>query len=113
MSWVSAMRYLFLQSGCRPAMAWNSRRARADFPGPLSTPRSVRPLPVPEFGLVDAVLVGIVLAVDLEVAKLLLRMCSAGLELRHAINHVHGQREPVDLILDGKLERRVNVPLLL
>ena len=74
---------------------------------------SIRPLPVCGFGLIDAVLVRVVHALDLHIAELLLRVRAGHLEPRHAVDDIHRQCEAVDLVLDGQLQRSVDVALLL
>jgi hypothetical protein len=58
-------------------------------------------------------LVGVILALDLRVAELLLGMRPDHLQPWHTVDHIHRQTEPVDLILDRQLERRVDVAFLL
>src|SRR5262249_31991971 len=70
------------------------------------------PGPLIDLGLVHTELVGVVLAVDLHVAQLLLDVGAAYLKTRHPIDDVDGDAEAVDLVLDGQIERRVDVALL-
>src|SRR5262245_28800766 len=74
---------------------------------------SVRPLPLFDLGLIDAMLVGVVLAVDLPVAQLLLGVGPGHPQGGHAVDDVHGQAEAVNLVLDSQIKRRVDVPLFL
>src|SRR4051812_24595103 len=71
------------------------------------------PRPAVDLGLVDAELVRVVRALDLHVAKLLLRMSARDVKRRDAVDHVLRDCESVDLILDREVERRVDVALLL
>src|SRR2546425_3144144 len=72
----------------------------------------VRPRPLIDFGLVDSVFVGVVLAVDLHVAQLLLDVRAGDPQALHPIDDVDREAEPVDLVTNGQIERRVDVALL-
>src|SRR4030095_14916531 len=74
---------------------------------------SIRPLPLLDFRFIDAVLVGVVLAADLPVAEFLLGMRPSHLQGGDAGDDVDGQAKAVDLVLNGEIERRVDVALLL
>lgn len=58
-------------------------------------------------------LIGIVLALDLHVAELFLGVGTGYLERGYPVDHIDGEAEPVDLILDGQFQRSVDVPFLL
>ena len=58
-------------------------------------------------------LVRIVAAPDLQIAKLLLRVRSRNAQPRDAVDHVDRQAETVDLVVDGQFQRCVDVALLL
>src|SRR5437667_8203594 len=73
----------------------------------------VGPGPLVDLRLVDPVLIGVLLALDLRVAQLLLGVGPHPLQGRHPIDDVDGQAEAVDLVLDGQVERGVDVALLL
>ena len=73
----------------------------------------VRPLPLVDLGVIDAMLVSVVLALDLQIAELLFCVSADPLQLRHAVDHVDGQAEAIDLVLDGQIERRVDVSFFL
>src|SRR5215467_11028009 len=76
-------------------------------------PRSAGPGPLVELGHVDAVLVSVLLALELAVPQLLLGVGARALQRRDAVDDVHGQAEAIDLVLDGQIQRRVDVPPLL
>src|SRR5262249_12834501 len=88
-----------------------SRRSPPAWPG--TPPGHSLPGPLTEFGLVDPVLVGVALGVDLHVAQPLLGMGAGDLQARHAIDHVYREAEAVDLVLNGEIEWRVDVAPLL
>src|SRR5262245_31737615 len=71
------------------------------------------PRPLIDLGLVDPVLVGVALAIDLYVAQLLFDMRAGNTKPRHAIDDVDGEAETIDLVSNGQIERRVDVALLL
>src|SRR5262245_31607482 len=73
---------------------------------------SLAPGPLIGFRLVDTVLVGVALAVDLHVAQLLLDVRARDPQARDAIDDVDGETEAVDLVANGEIERRVDVALL-
>src|SRR5688572_468582 len=72
---------------------------------------SIRPFPLIDLGLIDAVLVGVVLALDLHITQYLLGVGAGSLQGGYAVDDVDGDAEAVDLILDGQIERRVDVAL--
>src|SRR6266511_3237563 len=75
-----------------------------------SCPRlASRPCPLIGLGLVDTVLVGVALAVDLHVAQLLLDVRAGHVQARDPIDDVDREAEAVDLVADGQIERRVDV----
>src|SRR5262249_13528128 len=78
-----------------------------------SNPLSERPLPAGRLRLVDAVLVGVIAALDLAVHQLVASVAADGAELRHPVDGVHRQAEAIDLVLDRQLQRRVDVASLL
>ncbi len=57
---------------------------------------SIRPRPLVDLGLIDAVLVGVVLAVDLHIAQLFLGVRPGHLQGGHAVDDVDRQTEAVD-----------------
>src|SRR5271163_1475509 len=71
------------------------------------------PFPGRDVGPVDAVLVRVLLARNLLVGKLLANTGGGGAQAGDAVDGVHGQGEPVRLVADGQLQRRVDVALLL
>ena len=73
----------------------------------------IGPPPVTRFGLVDAVFVGVVAAVDLHVAQFFLHVGAGHLQARHAVDDVDGETETVDLVFDGQFQRRVDIALFL
>src|SRR5262249_52043801 len=75
--------------------------------------RSIRPAPVACLRQVDAVLVSIITTGDLHVAELLPRVRPDGAQPGHTVDHADRQREAVELVLDGQLQGRVDVPPLL
>src|SRR5437660_8239970 len=77
------------------------------------TTSSIRPLPADDLRLIDAVFVGVVPAVDLQVAVLLLGVSPDFLEHGRAIDHIDRQTESIDLIVDGQLHWSVDVALFL
>src|SRR5262245_7920838 len=93
-----------------------ARLARSDFrqspsPSPdtgLATRRSF-PRPFVDLRLVDAVLVGVGLTIDLHVAQLLFRVRAGHLQAWNAIDDVYRQAEPVDLVPNGQIEWGVDV----
>src|SRR5690625_2564962 len=70
------------------------------------------PGPVANVGMIHPVAVGVVDAVDAQVAQLLLDVCALHLQTGHAIDHVDGETEAVDPVLDGEFERRVDTAAL-
>ena|SRR6516225_1392003 len=60
----------------------------------------VRPLPVCNYGLVGAVLIGIVTARNLFVKEFILGVRAYSLKFRHTFNDVHRQTEAIDFVLD-------------
>ena len=72
-----------------------------------------RPSPVDDFGLVDAVLVGVVAAVELLVQQRLARMRAAHLQRRDTVDRVDRQRKPIHLVLNGESIGVLMLPLLL
>src|SRR4029450_603472 len=90
--------------------------SRPSEPRPPGTrqeaPRSW-PRPLIALRLVNSVLVGIALAVDLHVAQLLLDMRAGDPQARYPIDDVDRETEAVDLVTNGQIERRVDVALLL
>ena len=63
--------------------------------------RLVRPPPLGHFRLISAVLIGIVPAIDLHIAKFLFRVSADPLKLRRAIDYVNRQAEAIYLIVDS------------
>jgi len=72
-----------------------------------------RPSPVDDFGLVDAVLVGVVATVELLVQQRLARMRAAHLQRRDTVDRVDRQRKPIHLVLNGESIGVLMLPLLL
>jgi len=56
---------------------------------------------------------GVVTTFDLQVAPQFLHVCAGDLQTRHTVDRVDRKAEPVGLVLDRKLERRVDVALFL
>jgi hypothetical protein len=73
----------------------------------------VSPRPLIDLGLVHPILVRIIHTVDLHVAQHLFGVGAGDLQGRHAINHIDSQTEPIDLILNSQIQRRVDVSLFL
>ena len=73
----------------------------------------VRPLPRLNVGVIDAMLVSIIPALNLEIAEFLFCVSSDSLQLWNAVNRINGQAEAIDLVLDGQIERRVDVSFFL
>ena len=74
---------------------------------------SIRPAPIDNLRHVNAVLVGIMTACYLPVPELLLGMGAGDMQTRHPVDHVDCQAETVNLVLDGQLQRSVDVALFL
>lgn len=74
---------------------------------------SAGPFPVKNSWHVDTLLMRVVDALDLLVPKLLLGMGARNSELGNAINDIDRYAEPINLVFNGKLQWRVDVPLLL
>jgi hypothetical protein len=76
--------------------------------------RLVGPLPLDDFGFVDAVFVRVVAADYLLVFEFVLGVSTRHFESGHAIDCVDRNTEAVDFVANRKLKRRVDVsPLLL
>ena len=80
----------------------HGRRAlrRSHFGGGDLAINSLRPGPLVYFRLVYAVLIGIVEALNLHVAQPLVGVCPGCLERWNPGNHIHSEREPIDLVFD-------------
>src|SRR5271165_4636265 len=76
-------------------------------------PVLVRPHPSRGFGLVDAVFVRVIAALDLHVQEAFFGVAADLLQARHAVDGVHRQAEAVNVVVDGQFKRRVDVALLL
>ena len=74
---------------------------------------SVRPSPICDLRHIDAVLMRVVAAIDLDVAEPLLGVSPDFLELRGAVDRVDRQGEAVDLIVDGEFHGRVDIAFFL
>ena len=72
-----------------------------------------RPLPAANLGTVHSMLVSMMAACDLKVAKFLFGVRADPLQSRDAVNRVDRKTEPVRLVVDGQFHRRVDVALLL
>src|SRR5450755_1879220 len=72
-------------------------------------PALIRPLPMHNFGFVNTVLIGIAAAFDLLISEVLLRMRARRFQARNSVNHVHGDAETVDLILNSQFQRGVDI----
>lgn len=66
-----------------------------------------------DFRQVGAVLVGVVAAGELFVTEFLLGMGAGDPDLRDPVDHVDGQAEAVDLVLDGQLQGVLMLPFSL
>ena len=73
----------------------------------------VGPFPVKNSWHVDTLLVCVVEAIELLVPEVLLGMGTRNLELGNAINDIDCDAEPIDLVVNRKLQWRVDVALLL
>ena len=80
---------------------------------PPSSLLVVRPLPTANLRAVDSVLVSMVPACNLAVAKLLFSMRPNPLQFRNAVNGIDGETEPVRLVVNCQFHRRIDVALLL
>src|SRR5215469_12428534 len=72
----------------------------------------IGPLPAGDVGPVDAVLEGVLLAGNPFVGQLVEDARGAHTKPGDPVDGVHGQCEPVGLVLDGQLQRRVDVNVL-
>src|SRR5262249_55437180 len=72
-----------------------------------------RPAPPEYLGFVDAMLVGIQHTSDLHILELLFGVRAGRLELRHAVDHIDGQSEAVDFVIDCQLHRGIDVAVFL
>ena len=72
----------------------------------------LRPLPVLDFRFVQAFRVGVVDALDDLAFEPFLQVRTRTLETRHAVNHVGGEREAIDLIANSQFQWRIDVALL-
>src|SRR6202521_3895432 len=73
----------------------------------------VRPLPIYDFGHVDAVLIRISPASELFVPEPILCVRSDHLQFRHTIDHVNRDAVTVGFVSYRQFERGVDVPLFL
>src|SRR5262249_26653985 len=76
------------------------------------TSQSKWPTPFHDFRLVDTVFMRITATANLQVAELLLCVRANCLKPRHAIDHIYCQREPINLVFNRQLQRRVDVAAL-
>src|SRR5579864_85865 len=72
-----------------------------------------RPFPTANLRTIDSVLVSVTSASDLHIAEFFFGMRADPLQFRYAINRVDCETEPVRLVVDGQLHRRVDVAFLL
>src|SRR5579872_6037574 len=72
---------------------------------------SVRPGPVSGLGFVDAILMCVFSTLDLLVQESFLSVAANLLQSWHPVHNVHGEAEPVDIVVDGQLQRRVDAAL--
>src|SRR6516165_10630316 len=99
-----------------------------EAPGGLPVPRQVynrkrfahgpvrsleRPLPIRDLRRIYAELVGVILTCDLLVEQGLASARPGHAETRHAVDRVYSQAESIGLVLNGELQRCVDVALLL
>ena len=73
----------------------------------------VRPLPAGNIGPIDTVPVRVGPAGDLVIEKFRQGGAANPLQSWNVLNHIHGQGEAIDLILDRQLQRSVDIPLFL
>src|SRR5271167_176944 len=73
----------------------------------------IRPLPVRDVWSIHAEFISVVFACDLLVAQGLANAGPRDAETGHPVDGVNGQAEPVGLVANGQLQRRVDVALLL
>ena len=73
----------------------------------------VRPHPVGRVWFIDAVFVCVIAAFDLLVEETLPRVTADSLQLGNAIDDIHSQTEPVDVVVNGEFQRGVDIALLL
>ena len=71
------------------------------------------PCPLFNLGHVDAILIGVVLAVDLPVAQIPPLREPRPLAERHPVNHVDCKAEAVGFVLDSQFQRRIDVAFFL
>ena len=75
--------------------------------------RLVRPLPARNIGPVGTVLVRVVLTSDLFIEKFRQGGAADPLQSRDVLDHIHGQCEAIDFILDRQLQRSVDIAVFL
>src|SRR6516165_5111749 len=73
---------------------------------------SVWPGPASHVGFVQAVLTGVLQAVELHVPELLLGVGPDSLQFGNTIDGVNGQAEAIDFVFNGQLQRRIDTALL-
>jgi hypothetical protein len=73
----------------------------------------IRPLPGLNVGAIDAMLVSVVPALNLQIVEFLFCVSSDSLQFRNAVNRIDCQAEAIDLVLDGQIEWCVDVSLFL
>ena len=73
----------------------------------------IRPLPGLNVGAIDAMLVSVVPALNLQIVEFLFCVSSDSLQFRDAVNRIDGQTEAIDLVLDGQIEWCVDVSFFL
>lgn len=60
----------------------------------------IGPLPADDFRFIDTVFVSVGPAIDLGVTESFLGVCTGSLELRHPVDHIHGDAKAVHLVAD-------------
>ena len=73
----------------------------------------LRPSPAGDIGPVDSVLVSVGSAGDLIVPELLFRVPTGFLKLRHTVDRIDSQTEPIDFVIHRQFHGRVDVAFFL
>ena len=71
-----------------------------------------RPLPVGEFGSVNAVFVGVIGGLNNLIFQPFLDVRSSNVQPRDPVDYVDSQIKPVDLVFYSQLQRRIDVTVL-
>jgi len=74
---------------------------------------SRRPGPLIKLWHIHAMLVSVVLTLDLHIAEYFFGVSARHLKCGHTVDNVDRQTETIDLVLDGQIERRIDVSFFL